>query len=432
MKLAIIGHGYVGLVTAAVFADLGNEIVCVGRTKKKVAQLNRGIPTFYEPGLKELVERNVKAGRLKFTLSYSKAIPTADIVFIAVGTPSKDNGEADLTQVFACAAEIGKNLRGYTVVGCKSTVPVGTNRKVGEILKKGVSSDDVEFDIASVPEFLREGTAISDTFHPNRVVIGAESKRAKDILVKLHDPIDGKFVLSDIASAELIKYASNAFLATKISFANSIAFLCEKVGADAEIVLQGAGLDKRIGRKFLYPGAGYGGSCLPKDVKALKAFSKKAGFTFDILEAVHGVNKQAKQQIVDKIEKATGGVSGKTIAILGLAFKPNTDDMREAPSIYIIEQLVKMGAKIKAYDPQAGDNARHVLPSCVNYVKNVFSAVSNADILVLLTEWPEFQQLDLSGIKKLMRKAIIVDGRNVYRPFEVRKLGFEYTGMGRK
>jgi UDPglucose 6-dehydrogenase len=431
MKLAIIGHGYVGLVTAAVFADLGNEVICVGRTKKKITQLNRGIPTFYEPGLEELVERNVKARRLKFTLSYKKAVPTADIVFIAVGTPSKDNGEADLTQVFACAAEIGKNLSGYTVVGCKSTVPVGTNRKVGEILKKEAICE-VEFDIASVPEFLREGTAISDTFHPDRVVIGAESKRAKNILVKLHDSIDGKFVLSDIASAELIKYASNAFLATKISFANSIAFLCEKVGADAEIVLEGAGLDKRIGRKFLYPGAGYGGSCLPKDVKALKAFSKKAGFTFDILEAVHSVNEKAKQQIVDKIEKATGGVSGKTVAILGLAFKPNTDDMREAPSIYIIEKLIGKGAKIKAYDPQAVKNARRVLPSGVNYVKNVFSAVSNTDVLVLLTEWREFQQLDLSRIKKLMRKAVIVDGRNVYTPCEARKLGFEYIGMGRK
>lgn len=431
MKLAIIGHGYVGLVTAAVLADLGNDVICVGRTKKKIAQLNRGIPTFYEPGLEELVKRNVKAGRLKFTLRYAEAVPTADIVFIAVGTPSKTNGEADLTQVFAVAGEIGKNLNGYTVVGCKSTVPVNTNKKVKEILKKEAKST-AEFDIASVPEFLREGTAISDTLHPDRVVIGTENKKAENLLIKLHDSIDGKAVLCDIASAELIKYASNALLATKISFANSLAFLCEKVGGDAETVLKGVGLDRRIGRAFLYPGSGYGGSCLPKDVKALKAFAKKAGFEFEILEAVHKINQKAQNEIVNKIVKLTNNIKGKTVAVLGLAFKPNTDDMREAPSINIIEKLIEKGAIIKTYDPQAMENAKMVLPRKVKYVKNVFSAVRNTDAIVLLTEWREFQQLDLSKVKKLMKNPVIIDGRNVYDPSEIRKLGFTYIGVGRK
>lgn len=431
MKLAIIGHGYVGLVTAAVFADLGNDVICVGRTKKKINQLNRGIPTFYEPGLEELVKKNVTAGRLKFTLDYGAAVPDADIVFIAVGTPSKDNGEADLTQVFTAAQRVGKNLDKYTVVACKSTVPVGTNKKVGEILAKE-APNDVSFDIASVPEFLREGTAIMDTLHPDRVVIGTESQKARRVLMKLHNPIDGKLVFCDIASAELIKYAANALLATKVSFANSIAFLSEKVGGDTDVVLEGVGLDKRIGRAFLYPGAGYGGSCLPKDVKALNAFAKKAGFQFDILEAVHKVNKQAGEEIVNKVEKMTVDVKGKTIAILGLAFKPNTDDMRDAPSINIIKTLVKKGAKIKAYDPQAINNAKKVLPSSVKYVKNVYSAVSNSDILVILTEWREFKQLNLKKVKGLMKEAKIVDGRNIYNPQEINEIGFGYVGVGRR
>lgn len=431
MKLAIIGHGYVGLVTAAVFADLGNDVVCVGRTKAKIRKLNKGIPTFYEPGLEELVQRNVKAGRLKFTLDYSEAIPSSDIVFIAVGTPSKDNGEADLTQVFAAAREIGKSLEGYTVVACKSTVPVGTNRAVANLLAKE-ASPTATFDIASVPEFLREGTAISDTLHPDRTVIGTKSIRARDLLVKLHDPIDGEYVLCDIASAELIKYAANALLATKVSFANSVAFLCEEVAADAEVVLDGVGLDRRLGREFLYPGAGYGGSCLPKDVKALISFSNKAGFNFDILRAVDRINSLARETLVQKTAKMARGIKGKTVAVLGLAFKPNTDDMRDAPSIDIVKLLIKQGAKVRAYDPQAMKNARKVSPKEVDYVKNVYSAVEKAEVLVLLTEWREFQQLDLSKVKKLMKEPIIVDGRNVYDPEEVRALGFKYIGVGRR
>lgn len=430
MKLAIIGHGYVGLVTASVFADLGNDVICVGRTKEKIEQLNKGIPTFFEPGLEELVKKNVISGRLKFTLDYQEAIPKSDIVFLAVGTPSKKNGEADLSQVFASAVMVGKNLNGYTVVACKSTVPVGTNKNVGLILEKE-APPGASFDIASAPEFLREGTAISDTLHPNRTVIGTSSIKARDLLVKLHSPINGELIICDIASAELIKYASNSLLATKISFANSIAFLCEKVGADAEIVLKGVSLDKRLGRSFLYPGVGYGGSCLPKDVKALIAFSQKQGFEFDLLKATHNINTQATVQFVRKIEDTLSNVKNKTIAILGLAFKPNTDDMREAPSIKIIKQLLNKGALIKAYDPQSVNNAKKNLPSGVKYVKNAYSAVKDSDALVILTEWRDFKQLDLNKVKKLMKQPLIIDGRNIYNPEDVKALGFRYLGVGR-
>lgn len=431
MKLAVIGHGYVGLITASVFADLGNDVVCVGRTKSKIDQLNKGIPTFFEPGLKELLDKNIKADRLKFTLNFAGAVSVADVVFIAVGTPSKDNGEADLSQVFKVTEEIGKNLSGYTVVGCKSTVPVGTNIKVGKILKENIKRG-VKYNIASVPEFLREGTAISDTLYPDRVVIGTDSKKAESLLMKLHSPIGGERVLTDIASAEMIKYASNSLLATKISFANSIAFVSELVGADATEVLKGAGLDERIGKRFLSPGPGYGGSCFPKDVKALISFSSQSGYDFKILRAVHGVNEDAKCRVVVKIADMLGSLKNKNIAILGLAFKPDTDDMRDAPSIYVISKLLEAGAKVTAYDPQAVKNAKRVLPESVVYAKNVFSAVKGADIMVVLTEWREFTQVSLSKIKGLLRKPNIVDTRNIYNPEEARRLGFNYVGVGSK
>jgi len=431
MKLAVIGHGYVGLVTASVFADLGNDVLCVGRTKSKIDQLNNGVPTFYEPGLEELLKKNVKAKRIRFTLDMAEAVPDADIVFIAVGTPSKENGEADLSQVFAVSEDIGKLLSGYTVVGCKSTVPVGTNLKVGAILEKN-AKPSAKYDIASVPEFLREGTAISDTLYPDRVIIGTAAKRAEDVLVKLHSPIGGARVLTDIASAELIKYASNSLLATKISFANSIAFVSELVGADATEVLKGAGLDERIGKRFLNPGPGYGGSCFPKDVKALVSFSKKAGYDFKILEAVHEVNEDAKRRVVMKIKDMLGSVKNKKIAVLGLAFKPDTDDMRDAPAIYVVSKLLADGAKVVAYDPQSVQNAKRVLPEATIYAKNVFSAVKNADIVVVLTEWREFTQVSLAKIKELVNQPNIVDMRNVYNPAEAKKLGFNYVGVGRR
>ncbi len=429
MTITFIGHGYVGLVTAAVFADLGNTVRVVGRTKEKIDKLNRGIPLFFEPGLQEMVKHNLKAGRLQFTLDYGKAIPDSEVVFIAVGTPSKSNGEADLSSVYEAAKQIGKNLAGYTVVVTKSTVPPGTNRKVGEIVAQHKNSK-AEFDIASIPEFLREGSAISDTLHPDRIVIGVESPKAKKILLDLHKPIDGKTVVCGIETAEMIKYASNSLLSTKISFANSLAFISERVGADVEKVLEGVGLDKRLGRAFLYPGVGYGGSCFPKDVKALIAIAEAVGYDFALLKAVDEVNRQASEFFIEKIVQQINPVAGKTIGILGLAFKPNTDDMREAPAIKIINALQQKGAKIKAYDPVAIPNAQKILKN-VSYMKNAYEVAVGAEALVVVTEWNEFKQLDLAKIKTLMKSPYLFDGRNIYDPIEVRKLGFQYISVGR-
>src|SRR3989344_4649078 len=360
MTITFIGHGYVGLVTASVFADLGNTVYVVGHTLEKIENLKKGILSIYEPGLEEIVKRNVKAKRLLFTLDYKIAIPHSDAVFIAVGTPPKKSGEADLSVVFEVAEKIGKNLEGYTVVVTKSTVPVGTNKKVKEIINKSKRTG-VTFDIASIPEFLREGQAISDTLHPDRIVIGTDSKEAENLLVELHKSIDGTYVLTNIETAEMIKYAANSFLATKISFANAIAYLSELTGADGLRVLEAVGLDKRVGSQFLSPGAGYGGSCFPKDVKAMIAISHKAGYNFSLLKDVEEVNMETILRIVDKAKKLlSGNLKNKTIGILGLSFKPNTDDMRDAPSIVVINKLLEMGAKIKAYDPVAMENAKKI------------------------------------------------------------------------
>ena len=431
MTVAFIGHGYVGLVTAAVLADLGNTVWVVGRTKEKIEKLKRGITPFYEPGLTELVVRNLKAGRLLFTLDYKEAVRPCDVVFICVGTPSAKTGEADLSSVFSAVEAIGKALVGYKVIVIKSTVPPGTNKKVEAILN-GVKSEGSSFAIASVPEFLREGSAIDDTLHPDRVVIGTSSNRAKAILHELHKPIDGKIVWCNVETAELIKYASNAMLSTKMSFANAIAFLSEKVGADVQLVLEGVGLDKRIGRSFLYPGVGYGGSCFPKDVKALIAIAKENGYDFELLRAVDMVNKDAQKSFVGKIVRHfSGGLKGKTIAILGLAFKPNTDDMREAPSIEIIKDLIRLGAKVMAYDPIAMENAKKVLPAALRYAKDAYLATKGADAVAVITEWNEFQQLDLVRLAKGMKSLVLFDGRNIYEPARVKELGFMYYGVGR-
>lgn len=431
MTIACIGHGYVGLVTAAVFADLGNTVWVVGRTREKIENLKKGTTPFYEPGLEELVKRNVSAGRLQFTLDYTQAVVPSEIIFICVGTPPKEHGEADLTSVFSAAELIGKALVGYKVVVTKSTVPPGTNKEVAEILKRS-KPEGASFAIASVPEFLREGTAISDTLHPDRVVIGTTSKRAEDLIVELHKPIDGKTVLCNIETAELIKYASNALLSTKISFANAIAFLSENVGADAEKVLEGVGLDKRLGRSFLYPGVGFGGSCFPKDVKALIAIAAKYGYNFLILKAVDEVNKEAVSRFVKKILRHFGGnLKGKTIAVLGLAFKPDTDDMREAPSIGIVHALVGAGATIRAYDPVAIPNAKKVLGSGILYTKNAFEAAEGADAVIVITEWNEFRQLDIVRLAKGLKDRVLFDGRNIYDPSYVKRLGFVYYGVGR-
>jgi len=431
MTISFIGHGYVGLVTAAVFADLGNTVWVVGRTKEKIEKLKQGIATFYEPGLAELVKRNVDAGRLLFTLDYHEAVTPSEIIFIAVGTPPKENGEADLTEVFNAAREIGKNLVGYKVISVKSTVPPGTNKKVAAILDEGKPSG-ASFAIASVPEFLRQGQAIADTMHPQRVVIGTTSDRAQKLLVDLHKPINSKMVLCNVETAELIKYAANSMLSVKISFANAMAFLSEKVGADVEKVLEGVGLDVRIGRSFLYPGVGYGGSCFPKDVKALIAIGKEYGYDFTLLKATDAINDEARVHFIEKIQNYFhGNLQGKTIAVLGLSFKPDTDDMRFAPSITVIEALVKEGAHVVAYDPVAMENAKKVLPQEVVYVQSAYDAVTDADAVAVITEWNEFRQLDMVKLAKGLKERVLFDGRNIYDPQTMKDLGYTYYGVGR-
>jgi UDPglucose 6-dehydrogenase len=440
MTITFIGHGYVGLVTAAVFADLGNTVWVIGHTKEKIDNLKKGIIPIYEPGLEELVKRNVQSKRLLFTLDYDPAIKSSDVVFIAVGTPPKPNGEADLSVVYDVAEKVGKHLRGYSVVITKSTVPVGTYKKVREIIEK-VKPAEAKFDYASVPEFLREGQAISDTEHPDRIVIGRESKRAEDLLVELHQPIisegttKAQLVLTNIPTAEMIKYASNAFLATKISFANAIAHLSEKTNADGIKVLEAIGYDNRIGKAFLNPGAGYGGSCFPKDVKALIAIAGQHNYDFTLLKEVESVNSDAMVAITKKAKKILGEqIHGATIGILGLSFKPDTDDMRDAPSIVIIRTLLEEGAHIKAYDPIAIDNARKIFAKDKNiqFVSDSYEAAQNADLLIIVTEWNEFRQLDIEKIKEIMRNPNIIDGRNIYEPEKVKKLGFTYRGVGRE
>ncbi len=431
MTIAFIGHGYVGLVTAAVFADLGNTVWVVGRTREKIEKLKRGEATFYEPGLSEVVKRNVEAGRLLFTLDYKEAVVASEIIFICVGTPPKENGEADLTQVFASARSIAEHLVGYKVVVTKSTVPPGTNQKVAEIIKEH-KPEGASFAIASCPEFLREGSALEDTYRPDRYVIGTTSERAKNLLLELHKTIDGKPVISNVETAELIKYASNSLLSTKISFANAIAQLSEKVGADAEKVLEGVGLDRRIGRAFLYPGVGYGGSCFPKDVKALVAFAEARGYDFKLLKAVDEINKAAGASFFAKISKHfNNDLKGKVIAVLGLAFKPNTDDMREAPSIGVIKSILAAGGEVTAFDPVAIPNARLVLPGGVRFASDAYEAATGADAVAVITEWNEFRQLDLVRLSRGLRGQVMFDGRNIYEPTKVKELGFMYYGVGR-
>ncbi|MBI2190349.1 MAG: UDP-glucose/GDP-mannose dehydrogenase family protein, partial [Candidatus Levybacteria bacterium] len=372
MTITFIGHGYVGLVTASVFAELGNAVWVIGHTKEKIKNLQKGIIPIYEPGLDE-------------------AIPQSQAVFIAVGTPPKENGEANLSVVFEVAEKIGKHLDGYSVVVTKSTVPVGTNKKIKAAIEK-VKPQKTTFDVASVPEFLREGQAISDTLRPDRIVIGTDSKQAQELLMELHKPIDGTFVLTNVETAEMIKYAANAFLATKISFANAIAKLSELAGADGLKALEAVGLDKRVGSEFLSPGAGYGGSCFPKDVKALIAIAKQYGYEFTLLKDVEKVNQDAMREIVQKAKKLLGNVSGKKVGVLGLSFKPDTDDMRDAPSITVIEKLQREGAIIRAYDPVAAENAKKILKKVV-FCANPYEVAKDADILIVMTEWNEFQQL---------------------------------------
>jgi len=428
MTITIIGHGYVGLVTACVFADFGNLVYVIGHTKEKIERLKNGDPLIYEPGLKELLEKNLKAKRVVFTLDYKKPLFHSDIVFIAVGTPSGSNGEADLSAVFAVAKKTAFNLKDeFTVVSCKSTVPVGTNKKIEKIINT-YKSKNARFAIVSCPEFLREGTGIYDTLNADRVVIGSASNKAIDLLLKLHESINGKKIITDLPSAELIKYASNAVLAMKISFANLISFYCEKAGADVENVLDAVGLDKRIGRIFMDPGVGYGGACFPKDVKALISIGNSLGLDPLLLEAVEKVNFQAKSNFLEKIIK---DVKDKKIAMWGLSFKPNTDDIREAPSVFILQKLLDMGFEINVYDPAAQNNVKKVFRDKIKYFDNPIDAVDGVSALIINTEWNEFKQINLHEIKRRMKKAVIFDGRNIYSLTMMKNLGFVYYSIGR-
>lgn len=428
MTITIVGHGYVGLVSACVFADFGNKVWVVGHTPEKLARLKNGDPIIYEPGLAEMLQNNIKAGRLVFTNTYDKAIKDSEIVFITVGTPPKADGSADLSAVFTVAQEIATNLAPrFTVVSCKSTVPVGTNIEVEKILNEN-KPKGATLAVASCPEFLREGSAIHDTVEPDRVVIGSDSKEAIEKMLELHQSLPGKRVVTNLASAELIKYASNSILATKISFANLISFFCERTGADVEEVLEAVGMDKRIGRTFMYAGVGYGGSCFPKDVQALADTGKKLGVNVSLLQSVEDVNQHARANFLSQVLKR---VKGKNIAILGLSFKPDTDDIRFAPSVYLISELIKKGYRLTAYDQAAEQNIKKIFENKIKLVDNAYDALKGADALLVLTEWNEFKQIDLEKVKSLLKTPLIFDGRNIYEPGKMKEMGFEYYGIGR-
>ena len=430
MKITIVGSGYVGLTTGACFAELGNNVICVDIDEDKIKKLNNNIIPIYEPGLEELTIKNRKNGRLRFITDLKEAIKDSEIIFICVGTPPKENGEADLSYVENVARTIAHVMDSYKIIVEKSTVPVQTGEKVANTIK-AYNSHKVEFDVVSNPEFLREGSAVNDFMQPDRIVIGCESEKARQIMEKLYAPLKAPIIFTDIKSAEIIKHASNSFLAAKISFINAIANICELAGADVEKVAEGIGLDKRIGRSFLNAGIGYGGFCLSKDAEAFIRIAEKFGYDFKLLKSVQEINMLQRKNFVKKIEKALWVVKGKTIGVLGLAFKPNTDDMRFAPSIDIIKELKKEGAIIKTYDPKAMKKAKDILKD-VEYCNDSYDAAKNSDALIIITEWPEFRELDLREIKSLMKNPLIIDGRNIYNPQELKKHGFAYISIGRK
>lgn len=432
MHIGIIGTGYVGLVTGACFAEFGLFVTCVDRDKKKIRSLKKGIIPFYEPGLDELVKRNLEQGRLEFITTIEKAVESSLVLFIAVGTPRRGDGSADLRYVEQVAGEIAETINGYKVIVMKSTVPVGTGEKIKKIVSKNLK-EQTDFDIVSNPEFLREGSAIEDFMRPDRVIIGAASQQAIAVMRDLYKPlylIETPFVITNIETAELIKYASNSFLATKISFINEMAGLCEKVGADVHMVAKGMGIDKRIGSKFLHPGPGYGGSCLPKDTNALLKLAEQHDMELGIVKAALKANERQRESVLTKIKDALGVLKGKTIAVLGLSFKPNTDDIREAPSLYIIKKLMKEKASIRAYDPVAMKEAQKIIPS-IKYCKNSYEAVKGADALVIVTEWNQFRNLDLDRVKNLLKTPYFFDLRNVYEPRKLKEKGFKYFCIGR-
>jgi UDPglucose 6-dehydrogenase len=438
MKIAVVGTGYVGLVTGTCFAEVGIDVTCIDIDQKKIDNLRNGILPIYEPGLEEMVARNVKSGRLNFSTSLAESIKGADVAFIAVGTPPGEDGSADLKYVLAVARGIGENIDSYCVVVTKSTVPVGTAAKVRAEVEGALSkrSANVDFDVASNPEFLKEGAAIDDFLKPDRIVVGVSSERAEEAMRRLYKPflLNGHpIIFMDIPSAEMTKYAANSMLATKISFMNDIANLCEIMGADVNKVRQGIGSDARIGTKFIYPGIGYGGSCFPKDVKALIKTAQENGYQMQVLQAVEGVNDAQKEVLFSKVKKHFGGdLQGKKFAIWGLSFKPKTDDMREAPSLVIIEKLLAEGATVSAYDPVAVGEAKHTLGDTITYAKDQFDALVDADALLVVTEWPEFRSPSFEVVGRLLKQKVIFDGRNIYDPTELKQLGFAYHCIGVK
>lgn len=429
MNIAIIGSGYVGLVTGACLSELGNRVTCVDNDVNKIEGLKKGKVPIYEPGLEEMIKNNLKRKRLSFSSKIKDAVADTQIVFIAVGTPSLPNGDADLTGIENVARSIAINMKSYCLVVEKSTVPVET----GVWVKRTISTyarAGLKFDVASNPEFLREGSAISDFMHPDRIVLGVESKKAKDLLVSLYKPLNAPIVITNIKSAELIKHSSNAFLATKISFINAISRICDRVGADVTEVARGMGLDKRIGSSFLNAGIGYGGSCFPKDLDAFVTISDKLGYNFELLKSVRDINEEQKEFFISKIRESLWILKDKTIGVLGLSFKPDTDDIRNAPALDIIRALQEEGAKIKAYDPECIEKAKAFLKD-VTFCKDAYDACRGSECLLVITEWAEFKELDLVRVKKLLKRPLILDGRNIYEPQKLRKMGFKYISIGR-
>ncbi len=432
MNIAVIGSGYVGLITGACFAEFGLNVTCVDNDEKKIKSLRKGVVPFYEPGLEELMQRNIAAGRMQFTSDIASAVESSLVIFIAVGTPPRGDGSADMKYVEGVAKEIADHITSYKVIVTKSTVPVGTGEKVKKIISKHLK-ESIDFDVVSNPEFLREGAGIEDFMRPNRVVIGTSSDQATAIMKDLYSPlylIEAPIIITDVKTAELIKYASNAFLATKISFINEISNLCESVGGNVQMIAKAMGLDRRIGPKFLHAGPGYGGSCFPKDTRALSQIGKANKTKLGIIDAVIKANESQKKLSVQKILKTIGKVKGKTIAVLGLSFKPNTNDIREAPSLHIIKQLIKEGAKIRAYDPVAMNDAKAEMPK-ITYCKDPYDAARGAHAVVIVTEWNQLRNLDLDKLKKAMKGRYFFDLRNIYMPAKMAKTGFDYYSVGR-
>jgi len=428
-RIAVIGSGYVGLVTGACLAELGNRVICVDNNKEKIEMLRSGKVPIYEPGLKKLISKNVKRKRLTFTTEMKEGVKNSKVIFIAVGTPSTEGGRADLIAVEKVSEEIARHMDSYRLIVEKSTVPIETGRWV-EYTVKAFKKKHVNFDIASNPEFLREGTAIKDFMNPDRVVLGVESTKARNILLKIYKPLKAPMVVTDVKSAELIKHASNSFLAMKISFINAVSRVCDLSGADIEKVAEGLGMDKRIGAKFLRAGIGYGGSCFPKDLAAFIYICEKLGYNPDILKAVVKVNEQQKRFFFNKIRKSLWNLHGKTVGVLGLSFKPNTDDIRSSPPLGIIKMLKREGAHIKVYDPKAMPKVKDELGG-IEFCKNLYEVAKGSDCLVIATDWPQFKKMDLGRVKRLLRRPVIIDGRNIFDPVAMRRRGFDYMSVGR-